>query len=445
MATRKPVNLIGAVTGQPVSGPAIGQTRHDTAGPGNPVATPPPEQQRLEADPNDQLVLETFRKDRTGVSHPVSTAQGIAAQQQTANQQLDALTGAITAGPAMAQQPVARAGAPAISQVSGRQVAGAPGAPGFSLAPGTQLPAMGGAAPAGAPVGAMGGLAGGIGQRSIDEVDAALAGLNPNAAAVAGTARAPQLTALDRMLGFDPSTSSAAQSQLADATQSNLSNSLALARSARGGPGAQAAAMRRAQAEGAATMSQQARDLATLRAQEEDTRKGRELQALGLGGELAGQLRGADITERGQDLSTAQSNAQRELDATIARGGLAQSERQAGVAERGQSIQGALGVEGIKQARDALAASVLSDAEKTEAQILMTQASLGYQLTPAQQIQLANLAAKSNDPTVMQYVMGGLQAAGGLALGLGSMGVGFAPGAVAGGAMAAQGASTLAS
>lgn len=388
----------------------IGQTRHDTEGPGNPIAQPAEGQEKLEADPNDQLVLNTFGTREGPGSHPMQTAQQIAARQTAANKQLDALTGAITAGPAMAQQTAAPAvRPPAVSGIGARQVSGLPAGPAIS-APVGQFP--GAPVPAGAPGGA---LAIGAGQRSIDEVDAALAGLNPNAAAVAGTARAPQLTALDRMLGFDPSTSSAAQAQLADATQANLSNSLALARSARGGPGAQAAAMRRAQAEGAATMSQQARDLATLRAQEEDTRKGRELQALGLGGELAGQLRGADITERGQDLSTSQANAQRALDATIARGGLAQSERQAGVAERAQTIQGALGAANIQQQRDALAASSLSDAEKLEAQILMTQASLGYQLTPEQQMKLAKMQAKAGEPTTGQYILGGIQAGASLA------------------------------
>lgn len=170
------------------------------------------------------------------------------------------------------------------------------------------------------------------------------------------TDRSLQTAALDRVLGFDANTASKAEAQLADAQQMNLSNSLALARSARGGPAAQAQALRAAQGEGAATMSQTSRDLATLRAQEEDTAKSRELQALGLGGQLSGDIRTGDIGERGQNVgaleaSLAAGTAQRGQTigaVTADQASLASQrgqtidallgERNAGVAERGQTV-----------------------------------------------------------------------------------------------------------
>lgn len=170
------------------------------------------------------------------------------------------------------------------------------------------------------------------------------------------TDRSLQTQQLNRLLGYDPNTASKAEAQLADAQQMNLSNSLALARSARGGPAAQAQALRQAQGEGAATMSQTARDLATLRAQEEDTAKQRELAALGLGNDLTGQIRSADIGERGQNvgaLEAALTAGTEQRGQTIGaitanqaslaaqRGQTIDAllgERQAGVAERGQTI-----------------------------------------------------------------------------------------------------------
>lgn len=297
------------------------------------------------------------------------------------------------------------------------------------------------------------------------------------------TDRGLQQQALDRVLAFDPSVGeSVAQRQLQDATQQNLSQTLALARSARGGPAAQAQAMRMAQAEGAATMSQTARDAAILRAKEEDTRKARELEALGMGGDLSTQIRGADVlerqqnvgaleaelnagvtqrgqsiasldnalnagvtqrgqtiqsrdndvnagvaqrgqdvnaliadrnagvTERGQTIGANQAQSQLELDSILGRGQLAQSERQAGVAERGQTLDALLGTEQTKQARDAVAASSMTAAEQTEAQILMTKAQLGYQLTYAEQRAMMKLADKLNDPSIVQYITSGVQA-----------------------------------
>jgi hypothetical protein len=308
-------------------------------------------------------------------------------------------------------------------------------------------------------------LATGTGQGSIDEVDAALTGYNPNfnvpgtgalgalpgmatmGALPGATDRNLQMGALDRLLAYDPSVgSSVAEAQLRDATQRNLGQSLALARSARGGPAAQAQALRMAQAEGAATMSQQARDLALVRAKEEDTRKQRELDALGLGGDISGAIRGSDVlerqqnvgaleadlnakaqqrgqtigaqeternagvTERGQTLAAQEAQKRAVLDALVARGGLAQTERQVGSQERGQTLDAILGTEQVKQARDAVASAALSDSEKTEAMTLVTAAQLGYELTPEQKIRLANMAKKANDPTALQYILTGLQA-----------------------------------
>jgi hypothetical protein len=157
------------------------------------------------------------------------------------------------------------------------------------------------------------------------------------------TDRSLQTAALDRVLGYDANTASKAEAQLADAQQMNLSNSLALARSARGGPAAQAQALRGAQAEGAATMSQSARDLATLRAQEEDTAKARELQALGLGGQLSGDIRTGDIGERGQNvgaLETALNAGTTQRGQTI---GAITADQASQASQRGQTIEALLG------------------------------------------------------------------------------------------------------
>lgn len=499
----------------PANGLEIGQTQHSGAGPGTPVPQPQDEEFVHQMTPADQLA-----RDASG--RPRAAAQGIAGQQAAGNAGLNSLQnqilGSTTPGNSVAQN-LAKAGpvgsaypinAP-LSQSGVRPVSGVPNAPAGAMPTGVyNRPAPNA-------------LAAGVGQGSIDEVDAALTGYDPRfnvpgnvqrgalpgtgtTGALPGTVqggalpgnaqmgalpgatdRGLQTSALDRVLGFNANTASLAEAQLADAGQMNLSNSLAMARSARGGPAAQAQALRMAQAEGAATMSQQARDLAMLRAKEEDTAKARELEALGLGGELSSSIRGSDVlerqqnvgaitdalnadvtqrgqtvqsldnalnagvtqrgqtieslmnernagvtergqtvssldnalnagvTQRGQTIDANQSMSRNELDALLGRSGLAQSERQAGVQERGQTLDAVLGTENTKVARDQIAASSLTDAEKTEAQVLIARAQLGYQLTPEEQVRTSVMMQKmineGNDPTALQYIFGGVQAA----------------------------------
>ena len=446
--------------------------------------------------PADRLLIDSnmagANMNPGGRSNAVTTAGGIAGTAAAGNAGLNALQGQIltTPGSSLAQTIAAN---PGVGN-NGRQR--------DLLRPGAAAPVTSGRAAPGAglqPSAAslyqqpnQGPLSTGTGQGSLDEVDAALTGYDARFAvpgtvqaearpgtgqmgAIPGnvamgalpgaTDRGVQMSALDRVLGFDPSVgTSVAQAQLRDAAQGNLSQSLAMARSARGGPAAQAQAMRMAQAEGAATMSQAARDAAILRAKEEDTRKARELEALGLGGELSTQIRGSDVlergqnvgaleaeltagvtqrgqtignveaernagvlergqtlqsqdntlnagvTQRGQTINANQAMSQQELDALVARGGLAQTERQVGATERGQTLDAILGTEQVKQARDAVASSALTEGEKIEANILMTRAQLGYQLTPEQQFRAQQIANKANDPTLMQYILGGVQA-----------------------------------
>lgn len=441
-----------------------------------------------EMDPNDALVL-------AASGHPTAVANGIAGTQNAGNAAAQSSLNAFN------QQLMAQPGQSAVQQLAG---AGPIGNTGFGLQ-GVAKPVA--HAVTGAPTLGNGGvntaglyqqpgvtpLSAGQGQGALDAAGAALGAFNgqfavpaagqamgPNGSTVhlgalpGATDRSLQTSQLDRVLGYNPATASAAEAQLQSAGVTNLGQSLALARSARGGPAAQAAALRQAQGEGAATMSQQARDMALLRAKEEDTAKERELTALGLGNDVTGAIRTADVTERGNDVAAnvaelnagaqqrgqdtdravAERNAgvtergqttaantamsQQQLDALLGQQQGAIIGREAGVNERGQTIgattQMTLGTQQIQQARDAISASALSTAEQTEANILMTQASLGYQLTPEQQIQLAQLGKK--DPTVGQKIGAIIQGAGAGALAGATMGPG---GAAAGAAAGAAG------
>lgn len=425
-----------------------------------------------------------------------TSAQGVAAGQATANAGLNTLQGNIlgsaTPGQSLAQTvqgsgPVGNTGF--VNPASAPHVATAGG------------PVLSGAA-AQTPQGlyttpAPNAMAAGVGQGKLDEVDAALTGYNPNfkvpgtgtmaaapgtvgLGALPGQVAAPGLQAatdrtlqtqqLDRVLGFNPQTASVAEAQLHDAAQQNLGQSLALARSARGGPAAQAQAMRNAQSEGAATMSQASRDLATLRAQEEDTAKQRELTALGLGNEQTSSIRGSDVTERGQnatsldnaltagvsqrgqdvnaqvaglnagvtqrgqtiDQAIAERNAgvtergqtttanqamsKDQLDAIIARQQGAVAGRTAATTERGQTLDAVLGTEQVKSAHDQIASSSLTAAEQTEANVLVNAAALGNALTPEQQMRMQALAIKAGKPGLFQQVVGGIQAVGDLGM-----------------------------
>lgn len=101
---------------------------------------------------------------------------------------------------------------------------------------------------------------------------------------------------------------SIAEAQLQQAQANNMGALIGAARSGRGGAGSQAQALRGAMSEGSAVMSDTAGQMATLRAQEEDMRKNRDLSAIGLGGNLATAQRQQDLGFRGQDLGALQGD-----------------------------------------------------------------------------------------------------------------------------------------
>lgn len=132
-----------------------------------------------------------------------------------------------------------------------------------------------------------------------------------------GQQNAAQQGMLGRVENFldAPQGPSIAEAQLQQTQADNMGALIGAARSGRGGAGAQAQALRGAQSEGSAVMSDTAGQLATLRAQEEDMRKNRDLSAIGLGGNLATAQRQQDLGFRGQDLSALQGDQSTSLGA----------------------------------------------------------------------------------------------------------------------------------
>jgi hypothetical protein len=122
---------------------------------------------------------------------------------------------------------------------------------------------------------------------------------------------------LSRLEGFldGPEGPSMAEAQLKQAQADNMGQLIGAARSGRGGAGSQAQALRGAMSEGSAVMSDTAGQLATLRAQEADMLKNRQLSAIGLGGEMSTAQRGQDLSYRGQDLSALQGDQGTQLGA----------------------------------------------------------------------------------------------------------------------------------
>jgi hypothetical protein len=375
----------------------IGQTAHSEAGPGVAITQPAPAPFVTRMTPGDALILQ-------GGGKPTTVAAGVSGQNNAGNAGVSGIQQAL-ANPQMGNSPAQNLAAASKAGVSvggydtaltgalasKPQPAATVSRPGAStLAP------VGGSAALYQQPGAGQGLAAGGGAAGIQAIDAALTGYDPTVA-LPGTARAGQLagrgsmgalpgtvsqgalpstvglgalpgqvsmgarpdlvgmgalpgatdrslqlSALDRVVGYDPTTASLAQAQLADASQMNLANQLAMARSARGGPAAVAAALAQAQGEGAATMSQQARDLAMLRAKEEDTAKQRELEALGLGGELASSMRGQDVLERGQDVGAVEAALQAGVQQRGQTMASLDAELAQMVSQRGQDVEGAI-------------------------------------------------------------------------------------------------------
>jgi hypothetical protein len=119
---------------------------------------------------------------------------------------------------------------------------------------------------------------------------------------------------------------SAAQGQLNQATNANMDNALALARSGRG-MGGSAAGLRQAMSQNAATQQQAVNQSAVLRAQETQAYRQNQLAALngansafGASGGVAGQARSADIAQ-GSYVSGTQQATQNSADAAAAQYG----------------------------------------------------------------------------------------------------------------------------
>jgi len=174
-----------------------------------------------------------------------------------------------------------------------------------------------------------------------------------------GQANAGQQNFLSRIEGFldAPEGPSVAEAQLRQAQADNMGNLLGAARSGRGGAGAQAQALRGAISEGAALSSDTAGQMATLRAQEQDMRQGRNLQAMGLGSDLSTAQRAGDLSFRGQDLSALQGDQSTSLgargqDLSAAQGnqstqlGLQQLSAQTALGARGQDLSALQGDQG---------------------------------------------------------------------------------------------------
>lgn len=156
-----------------------------------------------------------------------------------------------------------------------------------------------------------------------------------------GQQNAAQQGMLSRLEGFldSPEGPSVAEAQLKQAQAGNMADLIGAARSGRGGAGASAQALRGAMSEGSAIMSDTAGQLATLRAQEADMQKNRQLSALGLGGQMAEAQRAGDLSYRGQDL------------------GALQGDQSAALAGRGQDLQAAMANQGTQTALEQLRAN----------------------------------------------------------------------------------------
>jgi len=182
---------------------------------------------------------------------------------------------------------------------------------GLGGAPGAVAGQLGG----GYQVGSVGGIAGNLGGApQVGTVGNIQTGSAPGAVAgnlgTMGQSSGDQQGMMARLNGFldAPEGASVAEAQLQQAQANNVGQMLGMARSGRGGAGAQAQALAGAMSEGSAIASDTAGQLATLRAQEEDMRKNRALSAIGLGGDMATAARGQDLGYRGQDLSALQGD-----------------------------------------------------------------------------------------------------------------------------------------
>lgn len=176
-----------------------------------------------------------------------------------------------------------------------------------------------------------------------------------------GASNAAQQGMLSRLEGFldTPEGPSVAEAQLRQSQASNMADLIGAARSGRGGAGQQARALSDAMSLGTGIMSDTAGQLATLRAQEEDMRKNRQLSGIGLGGQMAEAQRGQDIGFRGQNLqgllgdqSAALQGRGQDLQAAMANQGtqtaLEQLQAQTALGARGQNLAALQGDQGTQ-------------------------------------------------------------------------------------------------
>lgn len=148
-----------------------------------------------------------------------------------------------------------------------------------------------------------------------------------------GAQNAGQQSFLDQLQSrlSGPQGPSVAEAQLRQAQANNAAELLGAARSGRGTAADQAERLREAMSQGSALMSDTAGQLATLRAQEEDMRANRDLNALGLGGQLSTAQRGQDLTYGGQRLGALQGDQSTAL-------GLENLRAQTALGARGQNL-----------------------------------------------------------------------------------------------------------
>jgi hypothetical protein len=122
---------------------------------------------------------------------------------------------------------------------------------------------------------------------------------------VQGAGQSAQAGALGAAVDFvkQPAGPSAAEAQLRMQADRDKRTAIALARSARGGPAAVALALRRAQAENAATAAETRGQGAVIRAQEAATQRGQNLQAIQIRGDIANNVRSMDVDTAKSQLS----------------------------------------------------------------------------------------------------------------------------------------------
>jgi hypothetical protein len=175
-----------------------------------------------------------------------------------------------------------------------------------------------------------------------------------------GQTNAAQGEMLSRLSQFldAPEGPSIAEAQLQQSQADNMASLIGAAHSGRGGAGATAEAMRGALSEGGAVMADTAGQMATLRAQEEDMRKNRQLSGIGLGGQMSEAQRAGDLTfgaqelaalqgdqatalgTRGQDLSANIANQQNALNVRGQNLSALQGDQSTALGARGQDLSG---------------------------------------------------------------------------------------------------------